>query len=596
MSNPNGSEASFRLGEPRLRFCAIDKLLVLTISISMLISLMRALPSALTRPGFSSFILFEDPSFLLPYLFSLFGIGFLWFRQGERRTVAALLVIMFSILTVNLWQMKAPDSISINQPILYGARDTITSAALTSSVLQSGHLVFTGYGSYPAVYLIGSVFGLLSGTSLLPVILSLNTLLSALMGLLSFLIIDFFSKSHKLSAAVAMMSIIADENLIKQPQFTPYEYGVAFFFLLIVLVVGMSSMRSNVVHNEVPFVVLFTASALTYSVTPFVVILVIAFSMISKRGRVLFSRMIGFVAVSYAAWSVYVSWNELGALANGLFSLIGASNPLGPAGAGRPLGYYLVHLLSANVAALPYRLGYLLPAWFVVYFGVGILAWIVLRLLRPHGNVPPAFIIAALLVTTVLLFLDAYPAGTGWDRMLLYFAPFIGATLLYALSNRRGIYVGLIVLIILVLTLPTVVAYSSDVGEISTYYPWQVGVGTYLINHMSGGTVYFGNSVVTLNYGFNSRMVLEFSTGGLTPAQESRFILEETDSFSHSGDGSVLVVSSLFTPTYVHLFGYTYLSNVTSAIGRTVIASNVVYSDGFLLVLGSFRAGGINNT
>jgi hypothetical protein len=571
--------------ESRLKFGVTDKLLILAIVFSMIVSLIIPLPAILTKPGFSSYILFEDTPFLLPYFISLLSMGILWGRQGNRRFVALFLVIVFSLLTANLWQMKAPGLGLSYQYVSYGAKDAVSAASLTSSILETGRLVFAGYGSYPGIYLIGSSLTYVSGLSLDSVILLTSSLLSIIIAVFTFLVINLFSKSTSLTSAVTMLSIVADENLVKQPPYTQYYLGVIFFFIIIIFATGASWKKRESMHHAFPLIVLSLASILAYSITPFVVILIFAFSFFFGKAHRSFTRMLGFTVASYVAWSIYASLNELEALTNGFLGIFGVKNGIELTGAGHSIGYYLIQLLSTNISSLPYDLGYLLPAWFLVFFGFGTLAWIVMRLLRPRANLPPAYIVAALLVTGALVFFDEYPTGVGWDRLLTYIAPFIGATWLLVLSNRRSVYLRAIVGLILILTLPTIVAYTPDVGVISTHYLWQATSGSYLIQHMSGGNVYFGDSVLMLNYSFNSRMISAFPTGGLTPAHESDYVLKEIDAFSQSADGSVLVVSSLFSITYVHLFGYAHLANVTTEFDKIAEASSVVYSNGYQLVL-----------
>lgn len=592
------SRAYFRIDGTGSKFGAIDKLLVLTTAFSILISLATPLSYDLTKPGFSSYVLFEDPSFLFAYLISLFGIGALWFRQGERKLVASFLVIAFTLITVNLWSVKSPGSTLLNQSVFYGPTDTVNAASLTSYILQNGHMVYAGYGAYPATYFIGSSLAYLTGLSLTSVVFWSNTVLSGLIGILSYMIIDFFSKSHRLATAVTILSIIADENVIKQPPYTQYDYGVAFFLLMIIIMMAsISSKEDSLVtsRSEIPLVLVFTASVLAYSISPFLVILIVFFSMLSKHRHISLPKFLMFAIVSFLAWSTYAALNELTALTNSLFGFAGTNNSVKLIGTNHSPAYYVLQLLSTNIGSLPYQLGYLLPIWFLGFFGIGTFAWITTKLYRRGANVPATSILAALLLTTAFVFLNEYPAGTGWDRMLVYAAPFIGATVVFVLSNRRTLFIVAIISLILLLSLPTIVAYTPDTGEISAHYPWQVDAGNYLTNYLSSGNVVFGNNVLTLNYSFNSRLISAFPTGGLTPTSERGFIMNQIGNFSLSADGSVLVVSSLFVPTYLHLYGNTYLNNITMVFDRIAESSNIIYSNSFLFILGSSSESGFQN-
>lgn len=588
MSGHTYSRADLHIEATRLRFDAIDRLLVLMITLSMLVSFAVALPADLTKPGFSSYILFEDPTFLLPYFLSLLGIGVLWFRQGDKKMISYLLVTAFCLLTVNLWQLKALGVASSNQAIPYGAADTIMAGSLTLHVLQSGHLLFVGYGSYPATYLVGSSFAYVSGLSLVHVIAWSNILLSVLFATLSFLIIDSFTKSHKLAAAVTMLSIIADENLFKQPPYTQYAYGV-IFFLIMILIVNMSLTKGKSIRYKAPILIVFASSVLAYSITPFLVILIAIFELLIKRNSVSFPKMLGYAMVAFFAWSLYASFGELLSITNGFLGLFGVNKGSTLLlGTGHSPGYYLLQLLSSNLKSLPYPLGYLLPTWFLVFFGAGTLIWVVSKTLRLSMNVPPASFLAGFLVTGAFIFLDGYPTGTGWPRVLEYMAPFVGAAIAPLFCGMRRGHTSVIFSLILILTLPTVVAYTSDVGAVSTHYQWETNAATFLGHLTNDEKVYFGDNLLTFNYNLFSKLAsnpLSPSSGGLTPSDEFAYILSETGDFLRSDGGAVMVVSTLSFSSYIHLYGYKYSSNITALFQGANASSNLVYSSGFVTIL-----------
>jgi hypothetical protein len=566
---------------------SVHKVLMVVALTYTLLCLVLPLPANLTEPGFSSYILFEDPWFLTLYSLSLVSMGLLWYLSMEDRLASTLVVLLFSLLTINLWEAKAPGGSFLIRSLPYGPGDTINAASLTSNILESGHLVLNQYGVYPATYLIGSSFAYTSGVPLVSSIALLDTLFSMLIGLLSFLIIDSFSKSHGLSAAVTMLSIIADEVLFKQPPYTQYDFGVLAFFLMSILIVRslLKDVRSN--RHGLPLAIIYLASVFTYAITPFVVVIMAILSKLTRSGYSLSSKTIAFTLVSFAAWSAYVSLPLLLAFAQNLLRFLGVSKGTPLPGAHHMFGYYLLQLLSTNIASLPYNLGYLLPAWFLVFFGVGTVIWLVVKTMHIPVNVAPAFIMGGLLLTAVIVLLTGYPTGTAWPRVLVYMAPFTGVTVLGILGHRRRLYVTVVVAVVLLLTLPTIIAYTPTVGDSYANYAWEISAGNYLSTRMTGGVVYFAIGILTLNFSFNSKLIPALpAEGGLTPVEGQAVIYGEIKDFKLSTDGSVLAISSLLEANYAHLYGNTLLGNLTTDIERTTAASNLVYSNGFLFVLG----------
>lgn len=554
----------------------IDKLLVSTVIFSMVISFAIPLPSSLTKPGFSSFVLLADPSFAVPYLVCLLAVGILWSRQGERLTVALFITVVFSILTLDLWEVKAPGGGLLFSGSSYGS--------IVIAMLQSGHLNFVAWGNYPGLFMLGGFFGSTTGLPLRSALLVLDTLRSALIGLFYFLVIGSFSKSYKLTATFTMLSIIGSEELIKDPPFNVSSYGLLFFLIIMTLIVSGPLNASTFPRYIFPFVIVSIASMLSYPMIPFVIMLMIVLAARVGRISISFVELLGVVSVPWLAWIVYVSrYFQVGQsfLTNVLTLLLGSNGASSSPTSSHPFGYYLSQLLISSQSALPYNIGYLLPAWFLGFFGIGILVWAISKLFH-LARVPHAFIVVALLMTALLILLSNFPSGTGWPRILPYMAPFIGATMLTIFSRQRPLYYGIVISLVLLLALPTVIADTSSVGTSGATFQWETSTGNFLASHMTGGTVYFGEVISTLDYNLNSRLMPLIPSVALTPGESLVNTNATIKAFSESRDGSTLAISPLLYFAYTHAYGNQYLDNFTASVDNVVTTSNQIYSNAFI--------------
>jgi hypothetical protein len=401
--------------------------------------------------------------------------------------------------------------------------------------------------------------------------------------------ITFFSKSRRIAVSVTMLSIIATEEVIKDPPFTPSAFGMVFFLASVMLLVRFSSRRPLTRKFILPFAILDAAAIITYSLTPFVLLLIVLFAFVTRRSFKPTCGLLGIVATPYAAWTVYVSrFLQIGQLfAFNIISLllgpIGSSVPT--AGNSHSFGYLLLQVLSPNLNALPFDISYLLPAWFLAFFGVGMIVWVAF-LARRRVNTPPFYLLCALMVTSVVIIVSQYPTGTGWPRILIYFAPFVGAVFSQVIGARGRWLSTIIVAVVLVLALPTVASYTPTVGTFYAHYQWEWSAGSYLELHMTSGEVYSGSGVITSNSSFNSRILPTPDIfGGLTGGEAQREITSDFAAFTHSSDGSVLAISPIFFLSYSFLYGTESTMTVRPIIYNLTTASNVVYSNAFNQVI-----------
>lgn len=477
-------------------------------------------------------------------------------------------------MVIALWALKAPGGNALFSAPGY--------ASAISYILQSGHLTFLKFGdfkqAYPSMYLIASLLTSTTGLSLGSALALLDIFNATLVGLFYFFIIGSFVSSPRLVAAATMLSIVADEQLVNTSPFNIRFYGLIFFLVMMVL---LTSFPSNQGHFPTwPFLVVSMASVLAYPMIAFMIILMTVFSFARKSIAFPSRKLFAVLVVSYASWTVYVSqfiYTGLSVMNNIFFSLFGVPSAA-PSGTPHGLVYQLSRLLLSSVSALPYGLGYLIPAWFLAFFGVGAMTWIGLKLLRSK-KAPFAFIMIPLFITGTVLFL--LPGGAEWPRILVYIAPFIGASIFVALEHR-GPLVTIIVVGTLLLTLPTVVAYYPLVGVYGAHYPSQYSAGNYVSSYARSGPIYIGSGIQTLvDFSLYTRIVSGLSPAPLTPTQAQDSLMSGLSSFKSSTTASLLTVDPLFFKAYSHYYGdessivaYQLVRNYTASLSQ-------VYSNGY---------------
>jgi len=563
------------------RTSTLDWMLAVAIALSAYLALAIPLPSNLVGPGFSSFVLLQYYPFFIAYSFCMTCIGALWFRRGENAAVSLALVTIFSILTISLWGVKDPGGKNLFSGIAYGV--------IANQYLSSGHLFLQGWGEYPSVFVVSTFLSRLTGGNLFEVFAFLDAYGAVFVGVFYFLLVNLFVKSARASAVGATLAIIADEELTKINEFPPY-FGVLFCLILVYLMFKLSSAtRSNAL---IVFSLVSLGAVLTYPGTLFIIFLIaIATTLAEIQHSRPFNRLVFVIAplLAWVAWSVYMTtFVQYG----GLFVdqllrvLFGPQSSVVSHSGSQSFGFYVFQLLSSNLTSLPYSLGLLLPIWFFAFFGGGSIVWFYTGL-RGHRKTPPLSLYFALALAALLLIILQYPTGTGWVRVLPLIAPFMSVAILSVFSIRSRSKLLPVLVIVLVLALPTIIAYTPTQGSQFTTYSWGFASGDFLESHLAGNSVYLGGGVSTLNLSLYTRIVPGIDpSGGLTPEQAEQEEVTLISEFFHSRVDSILAVSSVFYDTWSHLYGLASASYVKFIVANATSSSDLVYSNGIVSLWG----------
>ena len=548
---------------------------------SALVALAIPLPSGSLPPGFGPLALFGYMPFLVPYCISLAALGFLMFRLRESRTRGLIVTVAYAVLTVSIWQIKIPDGVFLGGTY-YGA--------ITTNVLHTGHLSYVGWGTYPLIFTLASTLTQAGGISLTSALTVLDLYHSVFFAVLYFLLANRFLSSVRLAAGAATLSMIADEQLLRDPQFNVSTYGLLFFLLAIYLIYRFGSKRTG------SFIALFAliscAYTITYPMTPFLIITILFFAFVGSlrfHGRVYKPKivanhsMLAIAVAPYLAWTAYVSgYVGLGTLLfNNIRSLFfgpsASSSPAGPHG----FTFYLTQLLLSNASATPFHLNYLVPLWFLVFFGLGGLIWVSMKI-RRSPSAPEASVMGALVLIGVLLFL--LPGGAEWFRVLPFIAPFLGVGIFSSFFLKKGGRRFMIVSIVIVLfTVPTLIAYSPQIGVDEAQYQWEFASGNYLTQHGTGNSIFIGSGIVTTDYALQSEVnAAPGLPGGTTgPVQAQTTLVLALTEFESPDRNSILSSSPLFFGLYAHLFGSNSASTARSLMALSLKRNDLVYSNGF---------------
>lgn len=556
-----------------------NALLVVLVMVSAVIAIFLPLPPQLVAPGFSSFVLFQSPGFYVPYIVCLISIAALLWRSGDRISVSVFSVVVFSLLTVSIWELKGPGGNYLVAGSYY--------ASIANQVTYSSHIVLGGWGDYPSIFISASTLEQILGIKLDVVFSFMQAYGAALIGLFYLLIINCFVRSARLASAGAMLAIVADEELMKLNEPPPYIGSLLFLILVYILIRFFFVGRGN---GLLPYLVLVFGSAITYPLVPLLIVMIVMSAVVSRFKRVPLRRATLLVAVPatvWVGWTVYMTeYISLGQIfAENLYSiLLGPNVSTASSSASGPFGYYLLQLLASNVTALPYGMGFLLPAWFLVFFGLGSTVWLFSRWIG-SGDVPHLFFLGMFALSAAMLLALQYPTGTGWVRILPLMAPFVSVALVSMARKYRLPFFGVVVVCLVLFTLPTLVAYTPNEGSQNASYQWGFSASSFLGSHTTGNTVYIGSGLWTFNLNLQNRIVEGFDpSGGLTPNEAQVEISDQLTALTRSQDGSVLVVSPLFYSAWEHLYGLNSTQVIEHNLQNGTANLPLVYSNGYNLV------------
>ena len=136
---------------------------------------------------------------------------------------------------------------------------------------------------------------------------------------------------------------------------------------------------------------------------------------------------------------------------------------------------------------------------------------------------------------------------------------------------------------VLLLTLPTIVAYYPVVGDYGAQYPWEYSAGNFIAGHTATGYVYIGGGILSLNYAMNARIVPGLSNAPQTSQGAQTIIESQLQVYEHSKGGDFISISSIFYATYGHLYGDASADTIKTLLS-SVDTTCLTYSNGFTRV------------
>ena len=534
-------------------------------------------------PGFNSFELFSDNVFLVTSIITLSLIGIGWYLWGDERLVSLALCCAYSEYFLGLWVRVPGFSFA-------------TSVTTSYSVLTTHHLnPVLLQATTPTHILISAFLTTVGGSSLEQVLTWMNLLMPLGITLFSFFIIEKFLHSARLTSLAVMISVIADSQLSKAPPFDHDFYGALFFLIVMFTFLQLGGPRVGVA--AVPFVLSFTSGVITYPMTSFVVELCVILGLIAAiaggrmKGQPIPRAVTGVVITSltiYLVWNIYVAtyFNLGNIVTSNILNLIlnPFSNGQGSAAIGGSSGYssfYLFQLLSSNLNSEPYGLGLLLPAWFLFLYGAGAIVYVVQRLWRRQRDLPSWSLIAAMIVTGVLLLL--LPGGAEWVRLLPFLGPFMAVALLYPFASKHKATGFVVLCSILVLSIPTAIAYYPEVGTVGAIWQWEVSAGTFVQLTAPSSTIYIGSGLTSITSpDLYNHLVYGLSGTVQTPSGALEIIESQIAEFqSYTTSGALLAISPLIFIHYAHLYGETSANLAVEAVQSHSDSLEIVYTNGY---------------
>jgi len=544
------------------------------------IALLVPLSGSQIVPGYSPTVLFDDPLFVITYLASLLLVGILWSKHGESRAIAAFLVVLYSLLTIELWPFKTPGGNPLLGWYYYGIKEDNT-FGLTNNILQTGHLSFQGLQSWPSIFIIAVECERVVGSNLGSAIATLDIIRAILTGLFSFLLIRHFVISPKLAVVGTFLALISWRVILVDTPFTLANYGVLFFFVITLLLLRLKAQESK---HLITISLLMAACVITFPLSSFIaVIMVLFFAHKSKNHWLLPTSLLSIILfLSWVAFAA-ISSVEMFGIGNVIMLIFGEQNSLATQGIHSGLFFYFFQVLNEYVTSLPWGLGYFPLFWFFFVYVIGTLSWLLLKL-RKTRSIPQTSVMAPILLTTIPLVLSS-PSGGSWTRILFYLPPFLAVAMLTIMGcSNVGRRSGAVIALVLFLTMPTIVSYNETGSYTMAVYPQEVSAGGYLDAHFTLDNIYFGSGVVTLNYSLWKNFILGITSSPFTPSQSDAYVTRVLQGFADSTSGSILITSPLFFLEYAHLFGQSSADVVQFEVYQAVISSDLVYTNGFTTI------------
>lgn len=552
-----------------------------------LMALISTPPNDLLTPGFSSLVVLESPSVVFWYSLAFVLIGTLWFVWGDSKVIACSAAVSFSFLFLEIWESKVPGGAFLFSGYEY--------SSILSQIQATGHFTFRGLFSYITIYDLGASLKSMSGIQTTVVLWTLEALWGSLIGLFSFLLANQYLTSSRLASIAVFLSVIGDFQLSKLPPFDVGAFGVLF------VLIGLYAVKRLLAgpRREFPIVlILLLGETLVYPLTLLIVILVLVIYLLQRsvgpsanpnsraasKDKGIYWILILGIAL-YSTWTFFTY--PVATLASGFLRAL-----LGPSSvsqgsllstSGGPI-FYLLRLFYSNTSAIP-GISWILPFWFIFLFACGGIVWLGSKILRKRRG-PELYMVIPILLVGVLLFM--LPGGSEWTRIMPYLGLFLSISFVMAASNPKSrIPLGVICVVVLVLSLPTIVAYYPTIGTNGAKFGWEIAAGNFLQGKATDQVIW-ADFISTANLSLTNQFVYGTPSSAVTTSEVLHSLEAQIDSFAVSRT-EVFVSTPIFYQYLSHLYG-SNLSNQILLNASTLISTNtLVYSNGYISMV--FPAG-----
>lgn len=492
---------------------------------------------------------------------------FVWVFKSRSRFWNISVSTTFAVIVLMIWITKAPGG-----NLFYDGPGYVS---LTSQIIAEGHLIFAGWGEFPAMH---AILAFLSVTSALPpqvVVVGLDAVRPVIVAVLSFLLAENFLSPQKASLATAL-SVIGDFQISKLSPSDPLTFGLMFYLLFAVLM--FRYLAKPTLRYKIALLLVLGGSVLAYPGDPPIIISsMILLALIDRKARMKLLLPVTVVIGLYATWTIYIAsyvWPYTSVIATieRLFSpSSGGSTSFGTTGQ-----YYLFQLIGSNLNALPYDLVYLLPFWFIILYVGGFSSWVMLVVRkRIHSRSFNAICVVALAFGVSLFSL---PGGAEWVRALLFLGPFFSIALVLVIENKRFWNV-LLISLIAILLLPTIVAYYPTVGTTAAHFQYQFSSGNFLQAGQDSLPVFYGYGVITLNYSLLGELAPSVSYVPQTSSQGLAGAMAELAQFQSLGNRALLSLDPTYYAHFSHLFGSNSSKQLSFEIQNRLSMFNIIYSN-----------------
>jgi len=551
---------------------------------STILSTILPLAAGLTTPGFPSSVLLQDYRYLVLSSLSLLVLGVIWFRFGDNQIASLIVTICFSILFLDVWVAKAPGKFFGDVPITqYGL--------WTTSHFNSN----LPWGALTGIFTLVTSLGSLTGMTFVQSMEVSAFIEPILYAFFSYMVAkNFLGPSRSIVLATAF-SLVADLELSKVPPTGIGADGI-LFFLLLVYVLTSIFMRNDSAGLVIYFL-LFFGSILVYPLASIVVLLIMiskfmATHILSHKSPLVLRtrrRTQGILALSFVILASWIAFN-ISNLVNGIaisaysvfFSLF-SSNSGGTVGGGSGHFFSLIQLLGSNISASPGVTGYLFIMWFLLLYGLGSLIYLLMLIARHGHNMVPAYLMIPLGVVAAYLVLE--PGGIEFPRILPYAGILLAVSVVGLINGRRKTPCLVFMALILLLTIPTIVAYYPDIGVFGSWFPSDLAAGAYIGHSLTPSQNYYSPRQVVFNLTFAGQWFDFLPSGASTPRSADDSFTSAVKQFELGRGSSVFLISPLSWLIYQHLYGNVSASLVRETSTSLVNSQNVIYSNGFDFVL-----------